>query len=72
MDLDTLWRIIDEGSTPAIALIAYLIWKMDKRLGEFIAEVKAEKEARNDKLDMIHSDVTSVIRNLAGLDRRQG
>ena len=67
MDLEMLWRIIDEGSTPAIALIAYFLWRVDKTLSTFITEVKAKQESRDSKLNSIHSDIGAMIRKLAGM-----
>ncbi len=67
MDLEMLWRIIDEGSTPAIALIAYFLWRLDKTLGTFITEVNAKQENRDAKLNSIHSDIGAMIRKLAGM-----
>ena len=67
MELDVLWRIIDEGSTPAIVLIAYFLWRLDKTLATFITEVNAKQEAREAKLNSIHSDIGAMIRKLAGM-----
>ena len=67
MEIDVLWRIIDEGSTPAIALIAYFIWKLDRTLNGFIIEVRATMESRDKKLSLIHSDIGDMIRKLAGM-----
>lgn len=68
MDLETLWRIIDEGSTPAIALIAYLIWKLERSLNEFIVEVRAKQEQRETKIEEMHNDIKAVIRRLMGAE----
>jgi len=70
VDLEVIWRIIDEGSTPAIALIAYLIWKIDKSIGLFISEIKAQHAGRDEKLDEIHGDMRAFIRKLADMDNR--
>ena len=67
MELDVLWRIIDEGSTPAIVLIAYFLWKLDKTLNTFITDVNAKQESRDAKLNSIHSDIGAMIRKLAGM-----
>lgn len=67
IDLELLWRAIDEGSTPAIALIAYFLWKLDRTLTGFITEVRATMESRDTKLKSIHSDIGDMIRKLAGL-----
>ena len=67
MELDVLWRIIDEGSTPAIVLIAYLIWRLDKTLNSFIVEVNAKQDSRDAKLNSIHSDIGAMIRKIAGM-----
>lgn len=67
MELDVLWRIIDEGSTPAIALIAYFLWKLDRTLNGFITEVRATMESRDNKLNSIHSDIGAMIRKIAGM-----
>ena len=68
MELETLWRIVDEGSTPAIAAIAYFLWKMERTLNAFIIELRAEKTARDLKLNSMHSDIGAMIRKLAGLN----
>lgn len=67
-DLETLWRIIDEGSTPAIAAIAYFIWRLDKSLSLFIGEIKALAKVRDQKLDDIAENVDGVIKRLAGIE----
>lgn len=67
-DLEVLWRIIDEGSTPAIAAIAYFIWKLDKNLSIFITEIKALAKVRDKKLDDIAENVDGVIKRLAGIE----
>ena len=67
MELDMLWRIIDEGSTPAIVLIAYFLWKLDRTLITFITEVNAKQESREKKLNSIHSDIGAMIRKIAGM-----
>ena len=67
MELDMLWRIIDEGSTPAIVLIAYFLWKVDRRLETFIVEIKALAKSRDEKLKSIHSDIGAMIRKIAGM-----
>jgi len=67
-DLETLWRIIDEGSTPAIAAIAYFIWRLDKSLSLFIGEIKALAKVRDKKLDDIAENVDGVIKRLAGVE----
>lgn len=67
MELDVLWRIIDEGSTPAIVLIAYFLWKLDKTLNTFITDVNAKQKSRDEKLNSIHSDIGAMIRKLAGM-----
>lgn len=69
MELETLWRIIDEGSTPAILLIAYFLWQVDRRLNTFIVEIKALEKTRDEKLKSIHSDINSFIRRLADLEK---
>lgn len=75
MDLETIWRIIDEGSTPVIAVIAILLWRLEKLIGEFLAEIRARDEAsaehqkvRDSKLDKIDNDIGSMIRRLAGMN----
>lgn len=75
MELDTIWRIIDEGSTPVIVVIAILLYRLDKSIGEFLAAVKARDEAgaahqkaRDEKLDTIHNDIGSMIRRIAGMN----
>jgi hypothetical protein len=67
MDVEMLWRIIDEGSTPAIALVAYFLWKVERALTSFITEVRVQMETRDKKIHAIHKDITAVIRKLAGL-----
>ncbi len=67
LDLSTLWRAIDEGSTPAIAAIAYFLWRLDKTMTGFIGEVRATMESRDKKLSKIDSDIGAMIRKLAGL-----
>ena len=67
-DLEVLWRIIDEGSTPAIAAIAYFIWRLDKSLSLFIGEIKALAKVRDKKLDDIAENVDGVIKRLAGIE----
>lgn len=67
MELDVLWRIIDEGSTPAIVLIAYFLWKLDKTMNSFIIDVNAKQKSRDEKLNSIHTDIGDMIRKLAGM-----
>jgi len=69
MELDMLLRIIDEGSTPTIIVIAYLIWKLDKTLNIFITEVNAKQQSRDEKLNSIHSDIGAMIRKIAGMKK---
>ena len=68
IDLDTIIRIIDEGSTPVIVVLAYFMWKIWGTLKEFITEVKTLAEIRDTKIEKIHSDVTAVIKRLAGME----
>lgn len=70
MELETLWRIIDEGSTPAILLIAYFLWQVDRRLNTFIVEIKALAKTRDEKLQSIHKDINSFIRRMADLEKK--
>lgn len=70
LELDTLWRIIDEGSTPVIAVIAYLIWRLDKTLNAFIVKVNAKQKERDDKINSIHTDMNSFIRKLADMEKQ--
>lgn len=70
-DLEILWRIIDEGSTPAIAAIAYFIWKLDKSLSNFYTEIKALAKVRDAKLDKIDKNLTGVINRLAGIENEK-
>ena len=67
MELDTVWRIIDEGSTPAIAVIAYFLWRVDRTLVSFITELRAKQQERDNKLNSIHSDIGAMIRKIAGM-----
>jgi len=66
-DLETLWRVVDEGSTPAIAAIAYFLWRVDRTLTGFITEVRATMESRDRRLAKIDSDIGAMIRKLAGM-----
>lgn len=70
MELQMLWRIIDEGSTPAILLIAYFLWNLDRTLKMFITEVNAKQSDRDAKLKSIHADIGAMIRKLAGMEGR--
>ena len=70
--LNSIWRLVDEGSTPILGLISYFLWKMDKTLGEFIIELRAEKESRDSKIHAIHFDINAIIRKLAGLNGNSG
>ena len=65
--LEFIWRAIDEGSTPAILLIAYFLWKLDKEVGNYIAIVKAQQDGRDAKLNSIQSDINAMIRKLANM-----
>ena len=67
MDIEMLWRIIDEGSTPAILLIAFFLWKLDKEIGILISEIKSQQGERDRKLNSIHADIGAMIRKLAGM-----
>lgn len=68
MDIETLWRIVDEGSTPAIAVIAYFLWRVDKRLAEHMAEVRASQKSRDEKIGSIHDDIGAMIRRIANMN----
>jgi len=68
LDLETLWRIIDEGSTPVIAVIAFFLWKVERAFVIFVREFKASQKARNKQMDELHEDVKRVIRRLAGVE----
>lgn len=68
MDIDTIWRFIDEGSTPAIAAIAYFLWRLDVHLREFTAARQAEQESRDNILQSIKDDQQRLIRKLAGMN----
>jgi len=70
-DIEMLWRIIDEGSTPAIAAIAYFIWRLDKSLSLFIGEIKTLAKVRDKKLDDIAENVDGVIKRLAGIENAE-
>jgi len=67
MDIEMLWRIVDEGSTPVIALIAYFLWKLERTLTGFITEVRATMDSRDKKLNSIHADIGAMIRKIAGM-----
>ena len=67
MDLDSLFSIIDKGQTPIFAGVLYLMWRLDKKMGEFIAKIDGQQEGRDAKLNSIHSDIGDMIRRLAGL-----
>ena len=67
MELETLWRIIDEGSTPAILLIAYFLWKVDKTLTSFVTEVRATMHSSDAKLTKISNNIDEMILKLSGL-----
>ena len=70
MDIEMLWRIIDEGSTPAILLIAYFLWRLDKEVSNLISVIKAQQGERDNKLNSIHGDIGAMIRKLAGLEKQ--
>ena len=66
--LTSIWRLVDEGSTPILGLISYFLWKMERALNEFIVELRATQTAREAKIDSIHYDIGAIIRKLAGLN----
>jgi len=68
LELETLWRIIDEGSTPVIAVIAFFLWKVERAFVIFVKEFKTAQKARNKQMDELHEDVKRVIRRLAGVE----
>lgn len=67
LEPETIWRIIDEGSTPAIALIAYFLWQLERTLKNFITKVDTLAEVRDAKLDAIAENIDGVIKRLAGM-----
>ncbi len=71
MDFEMLLKIIEQGSTPVIGLIAYFLWKLDRSITIFFTELRAQQESRDKKLDDIHDDLSGVIRKLAGVNGRE-
>lgn len=68
MDVDTLLKLVEGGATPALGVIAWLLWKMDKALTKFIAELRGQQTARDNKLDEMHNDIGAMIRKMAGFN----
>ena len=68
MELDTILKILNNGDIGVLALMGYFIWKLDREVSNLLAEIRAQQESRDAKLNSIHSDIGAMIRKLAGMN----
>lgn len=60
----TIETILNAGPIPLLAVIAGLLWRIDKSQ----AVLSERQEIRDQKLETIHEDLRAVIRRLAGIE----
>ena len=68
MTINEILEMIGRGDIGILGLIAFFMWKMERGLTAFLAELRTERDGRNSKLDEIHGDIAAMIRHMAGLN----